>query len=120
MNLTLPKIAIVLVTLLLSFAFEAGAQGTNGEIQGVAVDISGTPLPAVTITIVNTETGASRTLRTDARGRFTASAVPTGHYEATAAFSGFAPRRQENLRVPVGETVNLRDGDAEIICVGRV
>ena len=108
MNVTLPKIAMVLVAVLLSYAFDAGAQGTDGELQGVVVDISGTPVPAVTVTIVNTDTGASRTVRTDTRGRFTAPAVPTGRYEATAALSGFAPRRQENLRVPVGETVSVR------------
>ncbi len=107
MDVPLRKIAIVLVALLLSFAPEARAQGTDGEIQGVAVDISGAALPGVTVTIVNMETGATRTVRTDGRGRFMASAVPTGRYEATAAFSGFAPRRQENLRVTLGETVNL-------------
>lgn len=107
MNVPLLKIAIVLVALLLSFSPEARSQGTDGEIQGVAVDISGSALPGVTVTIVNMETGATRTVRTDGRGRFTASAVSTGRYEATAAFPGFAPRRQENLRVTLGETVNL-------------
>lgn len=108
MKLTLPKIAIVLVTTLLSFASGAGAQSTDGQIQGVVVDIAGAPLPAVPVTIVNTETGASHTVHSDASGRFTAPAVPTGSYEATAAFAGFAPRRQENLRVRLGETVNVR------------
>lgn len=108
MNVTLSKTVIVLAAVLLSYAFEAGAQGTDGELQGVVVDISGSALQGATVTIVNTETRATRMVRTDASGRFTAPAVPHGRYEATAAFAAFAPRRQENLRVSVGETVNLR------------
>src|SRR6266545_4149035 len=108
MKVTLSRITIALSITLLSYAFDAGAQGIDGEIQGVVADVSGTLLPGVTVTIVNTETRASRTVRTNASGRFAAPAVAPGRYEATAAFAGFAPRRLENLRVPVGETVNLR------------
>lgn len=108
MKVTFSRITIALGLSLLSYALNAGAQGTDGEIQGVVADVSGTLLPGVTVTIENTETRASRTVRTDASGRFTAPAVAPGRYEVTAAFTGFAPRRQEGLRVPVGQTVNLR------------
>ena len=108
MRSTLSRITIALGIALLSYAFDAAAQGTDGQIRGVVVDLSGTPLPGAAVTIVNPETGATRTVRSDASGRFAAAAVPDGRYEVTAAFTGFAPRRQENLRVPVGETVNVR------------
>ena len=61
----LPKIAVVLVAGLLRCAFDARAQGTDDEIQGFVVDVFGRPLPGVTLTIVNTETGASRLAATD-------------------------------------------------------
>ena len=108
MKVTLPTLAVALATALFSFAFDAAAQGTDGEIQGVAVDLSGAALPGVTVTIVNAETGSSRKIHTDGRGRFAAPGVPAGRYEVTAAIPGFAPRRQEGLRVPVAETVTVR------------
>ncbi len=108
MKSTFARITITLAVLLLSLPSFARAQGTDGEIQGVVVDLAGTALPDATITIVNTGTGASRTVRTDASGRFAAPALADGLYEATAESAGFAPRRQETLRLAVGETVNLR------------
>src|SRR6266542_4287337 len=76
-------LASALIVTLLSCASLVRAQGTDGEIQGLVVDVSG---------------GA----------RFVAPAVAVGLYEVTAAIDGFAPRRHEDLRVSVGKTVSLR------------
>ena len=100
----------LIVTLLAALlaAPAARAQTTTGEIQGAVVDQSGALIPGVTITVANTATGVRRELVTDADGRFVAPGLQVGPYEVTAALQGFATRRQEGLRVQVGETVTLR------------
>jgi hypothetical protein len=86
----------------------AYAQSATGDIQGTVVDQSGAVLPGVTVTVTNTATGVQRELVTDTEGRFTAPGLQVGPYEVTAALQGFATRRQENLRVQIGETNTLR------------
>ena len=108
MTVTPPRLAFALIIALFSHAFDATAQGIDGELQGVAVDLSGTQLPEVIVTIVNTETGARREATSDDQGRFTAAGLPPGLYEATAESPRYAPRRQENFLVPVGQTVAVR------------
>lgn len=100
------KLAAALVLGLL--ASPAAAQSPTGDVQGVVVDASGAAVPAVAITVTNTATGAERALATDERGRFAAPGLQVGPYEVTAARDGFATRRQEGLRVQIGETITLR------------
>jgi hypothetical protein len=123
MNATFSRLVVTLAIALLSYSASARAQAADGEIQGVVVDLAGTTLQAVTITVVNVETGATRVVRTDANGRFAAPGLAVGRYEATAACAGFAPRRQENVAVSVGETLGIRfelrpAADPETLTVG--
>ena len=99
---------VVAVALGLLVAQSAYAQSATGDIQGTVVDQSGAVLPGVTITVTNTATGVQRELVTDTEGRFSAPGLQVGPYEVTAALQGFATRRQENLRVQIGETNTLR------------
>jgi hypothetical protein len=108
MNVMPLRLALVLILVLFGPGMEAHARGVDGDIRGVVVDLAAAPLSDVTVTIVNTETGATRDVRTDSRGRFAAPAVAAGRYEVTAALASFAPRRQENVVVPLAQTVELR------------
>ncbi|HEY6360643.1 MAG TPA: carboxypeptidase regulatory-like domain-containing protein [Vicinamibacterales bacterium] len=101
-------VACATTLLLLLIGPSAHAQSASGDIQGTIVDQSGAVLPGVTITVTNTATGVQRELVTDAEGRFAAPGLQVGPYEVTAALQGFATRRQENLRVQIGETSTLR------------
>jgi hypothetical protein len=89
-------------------AAAARAQSVTGDIQGTVVDQSSAVLPGVTVTVTNTATGVQRELVTDTEGRFSAPGLQVGPYEVTAALAGFATRRQEALRVQIGETITLR------------
>ena len=97
---------IVCVLLIPSTAVRA--QSATGDIQGVIVDSSGAVLPGAAITAINTATGVQRETVTDEQGRFSVPGLQVGPYEVTAALSGFATRRQEAIRLQVGETLNLR------------
>src|ERR671914_2342886 len=100
--------AIAVIALLGLWSVPALAQSATGEIQGTIVDQSGAFLPGVTVSIVNTATGATREVASDADGRFAAPGLPVGPYEGTASLQGFASQRQPNLRVQVGQTITLR------------
>ena len=67
-----------------------GAQGTTGTVSGTVVDESRAVLPGVTIQVKNVENGATRTLVTDAAGRYRALNLPPGLYSVTADLQGFA------------------------------
>jgi hypothetical protein len=101
-------ICALLVCLHGSLVAAAHAQSATGEVQGTIVDQSGAVLPGVSITITNTATGATRETVTDAGGLFAIPGLPVGPYEVTATLTGFATRRQPDLRVQVGQTITLR------------
>jgi hypothetical protein len=86
------------------------AQGTNGSIEGRAVDDQGLALPGVTVTAQNTATGFSRSATTDANGVFRLPGLPVGQYNVKAEMNGFATRTQQNVVVNVSSTTSLTFG----------
>ena len=81
------------------------AQATTGTIYGTVVDESKAILPGVTIQVINTENGATRTLTTDATGRYRALNLPPGVYSVSADLAGFTAPKRENLVVEIGRDV---------------
>src|SRR5262245_39266899 len=85
-------------------AAPAAAQLTTGTIEGMVVDQTGAFLPGAEITVKNVETGISRTLFSNERGRYEAPNLPVGQYEVTAALSGFTTSVRRGLSLAVGRT----------------
>ena len=99
--------AIALLFLFTSLAF-AQSQITTGVISGTVAEQSGAVVPDASVEAKNIDTNAARTVKTDASGRFTFIALSPGPYRVTvAAIKGFAPVRQENLALSVGQTISL-------------
>ena len=99
--------AVLGVSLLAFFAAPSTlcAQATTGTIYGTVVDESKAVLPGVTIQVINTENGATRTLTTDATGRYRALNLPPGVYSVSADLAGFTAPKRENLVVEIGRDV---------------
>jgi outer membrane receptor protein involved in Fe transport len=101
-----------LVVCLLWLAFRppaiAHAQSATGSIEGTIVDQSGAVMPGVTVTVVQTATGTSRTAVSDDNGVFRVPLLPVGVYEITAELSGFRSRKQPDITLNVGQTVTLK------------
>ena len=55
-----------------------GAQGSAGQIEGTVRDEQGGVLPGVAMTVRNQESGVTRTLTTEADGRYIFAALPPG------------------------------------------
>tara|TARA_B100001778_G_scaffold31365_1_gene22754 strand:- start:46613 stop:49561 length:2949 start_codon:yes stop_codon:yes gene_type:complete len=98
------------------------AQESKGTIVGTSVSASTSQaLAGVEVTIVNLETGLTRTVTTDADGRYTFPLLPPGNYSLTAKKAGFTVAQQERFTVrPSARTnldVTLESGDIERIAV---
>ena len=83
------------------------AQAVSGTILGVVKDSSGAAMPGATVTLVQTETGLTRTVQTDPKGEYTAPSLPTGTYTVSAEISGFKKVSLSNVRLGVDQKVRM-------------
>ena len=77
------------------------AQGT-GIISGTVTDSTSAVLPGATVIVKNTETGQSREVVTDARGRYSTPNLLPGPYEISASLAGFGSVTRSGIRLTVG------------------
>ena len=96
-----------LPSILLAVAVAAQAQVVGGTIGGVVHDSSGASVFDATVTVRQTETGATRTLTTDSEGRFFAPSVPVGPYTVAVQHEGFATQQQTGISLTVGQSLQL-------------
>lgn len=83
-------------------------QTPTGQISGMVVDDTGSPLPGVTVTARSQEAGFSRTITSNVQGLYALPLLPTGTYELTAELEGFQTFRRPNVVVNVGSAVPVR------------
>src|SRR5213594_401030 len=103
-----PQLRTIVPLLLVIFALlpaMALAQATTGTISGAVTDESKAIMPGVSIQVKNVETGATRTLVTDANGRYRALNLAPGIYTVTAELQGFVPATRESLALEIGREV---------------
>jgi hypothetical protein len=97
---------------------------TSASIKGIVTDPSGAPVPSATVKTMNRETGAVRTILSDAAGRYLVVSLPVGEYEVRVTKSGFQDAIRSGLHLVVGEeaSVDLRlqvgDVKSEITVTG--
>ncbi|HET9211029.1 MAG TPA: TonB-dependent receptor [Thermoanaerobaculia bacterium] len=84
------------------------AQVATANVEVLATGTDGTPLPGVTVTLKNTETGLTRVDVTGDQGTATLTALPPGTYRAEFELQGFSPVSQDGIALRVGQTVRLR------------
>src|SRR3978361_296905 len=74
------------------------AQISTSSVEVVVTGTDGAPLPGVTVTLKNQETGLTRTDVTGERGIATLEALPPGTYKADIALQGFSPVSQYSIQ----------------------
>ncbi len=84
----------------LSFAQEA-------TILGTVTDQTGATVANATITLTNTDTGITRTIRTAADGQYVAPDLHIGHYLVRASASGFKGAERTDLLLQVGDRARV-------------
>ena len=102
-----PFAALTFLAAVLGFspATPASAQTTNGAIAGIVSDAQGGVLPGVTLTLRNTDTGLTRSVVTEADGRYRFGALPPGRYEARAELQAFGTVEVTDITITIGSDV---------------
>ncbi|HSK76675.1 MAG TPA: TonB-dependent receptor [Thermoanaerobaculia bacterium] len=96
------------LALLALFGTPAAAQISTATLEVQVTGTDGEPLPGVTVTLENAETGLTRVEVTDAAGAATLPALPPGTYRGNFALEGFSPVEQTGIVLRVGQTVQVR------------
>ena len=91
-----------IIAVLLIWVLTASGQGTTGSIRGTVEDATAAVLPGTTVVILNEDTGASRTVQTDAAGRYSAPSLSLGRYRITATLGGFQTEIRSGIVLTVG------------------
>ncbi len=98
---------VLVVTAMLALATMAEAQSVLGTIQGFVTDADDAALPGVGVEVLNAATGDSRTVFTNDSGFFVARALDPAVYAVIANMDGMREARADNVRVRVGQTVDV-------------
>jgi hypothetical protein len=85
----------------------AQAQATTGVIRGTVTDSAGGTLAGASVTLRNAETNAERVLTTNERGVYVATLLRVGTYEVTARALGFQEKKESDLILRLGETLDV-------------
>jgi len=94
--------ALCLAVLLGAPAGRVGAQTTTGTLSGTVRDSSGGIVPNARVVATNSETGLSRTVQTDAQGRYDLTNAEPGVYEVRVEHAGFKAGVQKGIVLKVG------------------
>jgi hypothetical protein len=71
---------------------------------GTVTDASNTPLPGVTVTIRNLDTGLERVVVTNEAGYFSSPFLPAGRYDVAAELAGLGSMRRTGVRIELNQT----------------
>src|SRR5215471_15285561 len=83
------------------------AQAVSGTILGTVLDSSGAAVPGASVTIVNSETGLTRTVTTDSTGEYNAPSLPPGEYGVTGEMRGFKRVSLSGVRLNVDQKARV-------------
>jgi Carboxypeptidase regulatory-like domain len=83
------------------------SQALNGQIEGVVTDSNGASVPNASITALNTQTGATRTVKTDESGVYRIPALPLGAYKVTIEASNFKKLVRDGITLTTGQIATI-------------
>src|ERR1051325_10778687 len=97
------RIFLCLGIVMILSGIAAIAQLTTGNITGTVTDQSGATVPGASVTLKNTENGATRTALSGETGKYEAFSLPTGTYEISASLAGFRTVTRTGINLAVGQ-----------------
>ena len=102
------SVGFSLVLLLFAAMLAYGQSRETGAIQGAITDSEGASVPGVTVTATNTTLkGRDATVYTDEKGRYRFPSLAPGTYQIQAELEGFQTSVRSDVRLFVGNTVNV-------------
>ena len=110
-----PKTLALLATLFVPLALFSQV-GTEGSFFGTVTDATGAVVPSAEVTVTNTGTGFTRTVKTSNEGNFDILALPIGSYSVSVSAKGFKKWELTRADLNVGD----RDRVSPILQVGQL
>lgn len=102
------RFSLILASALVALcAMEATAQEQRGAIEGTVRDASGGVVPGVTVEARSPSLVGAASALTDADGLYRFPALTPGAYEITATLQGFAPAKQTNIDLRLGQILKI-------------
>jgi outer membrane receptor protein involved in Fe transport len=101
------RIAICLLAASVCFSSPGLAQQITGSIRGRVLDPSGAVVGGATVKAVQSETGLTRTVTSNALGAYLLVELPVGHYRIEAEAKGFQRFVQEGISLDVNQTATV-------------
>jgi hypothetical protein len=95
------------VVLLALTARPAVAQTSNATLHGTITDPGSGVLPGVTVKLQSPATGLVREAVTNAAGVYVFNFLPAGEYVITAELAGFKSLRQTDIKLEIGQSLDL-------------
>ncbi|WP_263409619.1 TonB-dependent receptor [Terriglobus tenax] len=92
-------VAGFLLPLCLVHCETAMAQSSFGQITGTITDVTGADLPGATIKVTEQNTGAVRTVQSDAAGGYILTNLPIGTYTLAISHEGFKTSQQSGVTI---------------------
>ncbi len=83
------------------------SQANTGAIEGIVSDPSGRAVAGAQVAVTNVGTNFTRSLLTDAEGRFRGLLLPLGPYKVTVKAANFGTMVRNGLDLAVGQTISL-------------
>ncbi len=103
------RTTVLLANLLMLTAVNAellrAQSGTSSALTGTINDATGAVVPNATVKAAEVSTGAERTARSNAEGRFVFAQVNPGVYRISVAAEGFGQAESQPSKVAVGQTI---------------
>src|ERR1035438_3663220 len=81
------------------------AQAPIGTLEGQITDPDALPISNAEVSVHNTQTGLTRTIRSSRQGAFHFSDLPVGLYRLEVKAQGFAPYSVSSIRLDIGQVV---------------
>jgi hypothetical protein len=105
------KARVICAVLAFAAVHAAGLAAQSSRVaaalDGTVKDSSGAVIPGAAVVLRNLSTNQTRTAETDADGSFRAQVLPVGPYEVRVDQPGFAPYKQPELDLSLGQTARL-------------
>ena len=99
------RMSAMLLALLLALAGIASAQGTTGTLSGKLTDSQGLAVPGASVTVTGPQ--GTKSLVTDADGRFNAPFLTPGSYSVHAELQGFKAVDVKAVSIQLGQTTDV-------------
>src|ERR1700730_3006474 len=101
---------VFLAVLVLGLLTPNPASAQSAQISGLITDSSGARVPNANVTVLNNDTGISRTTDSNNEGFYLVPLLQAGNYMVTAKAAGFATQVRTGITLQVGaqQVLNLR------------